>query len=402
MRNYGAMDNEENIPQHTIRNILTRDFVLGFLALFAYMFAFFALVPILPVYLARLGSSEGEIGVLVGIYSVSSLVSRLLAGGALARYSEKRVMIFAALLFAITFLAYIILRPFWPFLVVRLFQGVAFACLDTAALAFVINVIPPAYRAQGLGYFLLAGTLALALAPPFGMFIINQYSFVFFFLTCIGLSLCTFFFSWKMKAREIIKPDKNTPVHDSRFLGLKIIVPGITSFLHNFVWGAIVAFLPLYAIRCGVNNPALFFSAVGVMLIVGRTLGGWILDTCSKEKIILAFIFTSIVAVVILSFSKTLPMFIFVGLLWGTGAAFIFPASMAYALEYAGSSDGPAVGTFRALMDLGVALGPMFMGIMIPLTSYRTMFLCLALICLINLCYFQFYVRKRRHVAPTV
>ena len=143
------MDKEGNISQHAGRNIFTRDFVLVFLAFFAFMFAFFALIPTLPVYLARLGSNEREIGVLVGIYSVSSLVSRLLAGGALTRYSEKSVMIFAALLFAITFLAYIILRPFWPFLVVRLFQGVAYACLDTAVFALIIKVTPLAYRGQG-------------------------------------------------------------------------------------------------------------------------------------------------------------------------------------------------------------------------------------------------------------
>jgi MFS family permease len=69
---------------------------------------------------------------------------------------------------------------------------------------------------------------------------------------------------------------------------------------------------------------------------------------------------------------------------------------MAYAFEYAGSSAGTAVGTFRTLMDLGLALGPMIMGAIIPVTGYRGMFLCLALVTLISLAYFQFYVRKRR------
>ena len=59
------------------------------------------------------------------------------------------------------------------------------------------------------------------------------------------------------------------------------------------------------------------------------------------------------IATVILSFSTTLSMFIFVGLLWGVGSAFFYPASMAHAFEYAGSSGGTAVGTIRALMDLG-------------------------------------------------
>jgi MFS family permease len=82
-------------------------------------------------------------------------------------------------------------------------------------------------------------------------------------------------------------------------------------------------------------------------------------------------------------------------LLWGTGHALLVPAFMTYSFEHAGSSDGAAVGTFRAFSDLGQALGPVVMGIIIPLTGYQIMFLCLALICLINLCYFQFYVRKK-------
>ena len=99
---------------------------------------------------------------------------------------------------------------------------------------------------------------------------------------------------------------------------------------------------------------------------------------------------------ILLSFSRTLPMLIAVGLLWGIGHAFFVPASMTYALDCVGSSGGPAVGTFRALSDLGLALGPVLMGLIIPLTGYQIMFLCLAMISLINLCYFQFYVRKKR------
>jgi MFS family permease len=135
---------------------------------------------------------------------------------------------------------------------------------------------------------------------------------------------------------------------------------------------------------------------MALMLIAGRTVGGRILDMYSKEKIILICVVTSMISMMILSFSETLPVFVFVGLLFGAGASFFFPPSMAYALDYAGSSGGPAVGTFRACMDLGVALGPMVMGVVVSLAGYRAMFLCLGLFCIANFTYFQFYVRKRR------
>jgi predicted MFS family arabinose efflux permease len=167
------------------------------------------------------------------------------------------------------------------------------------------------------------------------------------------------------------------------------------------VYGALIAFFPLYAIECGVTNPGYFFSASAAMLIAGRILGGRIVDTYNKEKIILVFLATAMAAMVMLSFSRTLPLFVFVGIIWGVATAFYFPTTIAYALEYAGSSDGTAVGTFRAISDLGAAAGPMVMGIVVPITGYETMFLCLASICFINFCYFQFYVRKRSNAIHT-
>jgi MFS family permease len=160
-------------------------------------------------------------------------------------------------------------------------------------------------------------------------------------------------------------------------------------------WGTIIAFLPLYAVQRGIANPGIFFSASAIMIMMGRALGGRVLSAFSQEKIILTFTFAGMVALIILFFTKTLFTFIFVGLLWGAGISFPIPVSMAYALDYAGSSSGTAVGTLRAISDLGLALGPIVMGMILPLTGYRALFLCLAFPCLVSLGYFQLYVRKK-------
>ena len=396
------MHDEEKFSQHTTKDLFTRDFVLGVIAVFFFSAAFQSLTPTLPIYLTRLGSNEREVGVLIGIFAVASLASRLFVGGALLKYREKSVMMVGALLSAITFLASIICRPFWPFLMIRFLQGVALACMDTAAIAAIIHVIPPAYRARALGYLMLAPSLALALAAPLGMFVINQYSFTLLFLSGAVLAFCALVLSWTVKGQAVVPSHKAGSVHPASFINLKIIAPASMTFVQLFVWGAVSAFFPLYAIQCGVTNPGHFFSAMAVMIFSGRMFGGKIMDTCNKEKLIATFIPAMVVILIILSLSKTLPMFIFLGALWGFGVAFFIPMALAYALECSGSSDGAAVGTFRAISDLGFGLGPVVMGMIIPLTGYPLMFRCLALICLINLCYFQFYVRKRRNTVPTV
>jgi predicted MFS family arabinose efflux permease len=397
------VQNKEGVSQHTGRSLFTRDFVLVFLAYLVFIAANYALIPTLPIYFTNLGSNARKVGVLIGVMAVAALISRFFVGGVLTKYSEKSAMLFGTGFFALTFPAAIVFFHFWPLFIVRVFQGIAFACFHTAAFAYAVNIIPPAHRAQGIAYFMLAPNLAMALAAPSGMFLFNQFGFTIFFLSCMSLSLCSFFLSWKVKGRKtIITPEQNTPVRNAFLPEWKIAVPATVNFMQIFVFGALSAFFPLYAFECGVTNPGLFFTTTAVVMITGRVVGGRILDTYNKEKMLLTFIFISMAAMVVLSFSKTLPMFIFVGLLWGAGATFFMPACMAYALEYAGSSSGAAVGTYQAFVDLGMALGPVMMGLIVPLTGYPVAFLCLAFLCLINLCYFQFYVRKKNNVALTV
>jgi predicted MFS family arabinose efflux permease len=240
----------------------------------------------------------------------------------------------------------------------------------------------------------MATTISGALAPPLGIFLINQFSFTFLFLVCLGISLWVLFIANRFKGRQVT-PLKDSSVEEGPFLSRKALSPSIINAFALFIWGALTAFFPIYSISCGVENPGLFFAAIAIMLILVRSLGGNILDLYDKERIILPCLFTYIISMVILSFSKTLPMFLLVAVIWGIGSAFLSPTLVAYVLDRSGSSPGPTMGTFTAISDLGFTLGPMVMGIIIHMTSYPTMFLCLAFFGLINLNYFYFIVRKR-------
>lgn len=382
--------------QHST-GILNSDFIFGFLCLFTFLAAIYTLMPTLPVYLEHLGSGVREIGILIGVFSASSLIFRVIVGRLLVRYPEKLIMLTGALLFALTFCALLIFRRFWPIFTIRFFQGIAFACLDTAALAFVINITPPTNRARAIGHFLLGPTFALAIAPYFGTLLINRFTFNALFITCICLCVVSLFFASRVSTRELDQSSRDDSTGgNSGIFDRKIIPSAMMSLVCNFIWGAIIAFLPLYALQAGIHNPGYFFSASGFMLVLCRIAGGRILDSWSKERLIIIFMSVSAMAMILLSFSRTLPMFVFVGMLWGTGSAFFFPATMAYALDNAGSSGGTAVGTLRVLTDTGLSLGPVLMGLVIPLTGYRIMFLALALLYVAIIAYLKLYLAKRR------
>jgi MFS family permease len=378
----------------TIRKILTRDFIVGFFAQFTFLSVFYILIPTLPIYLLRSGSKEAEIGVLIGIFFISSLVLRPFVGKALLKIPEKNFMIAGALLFVLTSFAYLLAPPFWPFLIVRVFQGIGLAFFHTASFTLIANISPEAHRGQSLSYFLLGPNVCLALAPSLGMFLINHFSFTLLFLVCLGISLCSLFITNQLGRRQIALQE-GCSTENGFFLSWKALPPSIISFFNFIMWGALTAFFPLYALNCGVANSGLFFTAIAVMFILGRGFGGKILDLYSIERVLPSLLTICVISMTILAFSKDLPMFILVAVIWGIGNALFTPAVMAYALDRAGSSKGPAIGTYTLLSDLGLGLGPVIMGIIIRLSSYPIMFLCLAFTGVINLIYFYFFVRKK-------
>jgi MFS family permease len=381
------------------KKILTQDFVLSFFAQFTFSSVFSILIPTIPIYLSRMGAKEAEIGVLVGSLSVSSLVLRPLVGRALLKIPERRFMIAGALFYAFSSVAYLFAPPFWPLLAVRVFQGIGLAFFSTASFTLIANITPDTHRGQIISYFYLSINFAFALAPYFGMLIVNWLNFPFnfqaLFLVCTGLSLCCLFITLKLKKLQSV-PLADLSLQKQPFLSREALPPAIIAFLITITWGALTAFFPLYALSQGVDNPGIFFAAFAITLILVRGFGGRILDIYSREKVIFPCLFTLIISVTILAFSTTLTMFILVAVIWGIGAAFLYPSLVAYALDRAGSSRGPAMGTFTALTDLGAGMGSVIMGVILELTNYPIMFLCLALTGIINILYFYFAVRKKR------
>jgi MFS family permease len=303
-------------------------------------------------------------------------------------------MTVGGLLFAIGSVGYIFASSFWLLLTVRIIQGFGSALFYTAAVTRVANTSPGSRLGQSLAYYYLAFNIAFALIPSFGMFLINAYSFTVLFLVSTGLTLGYLCIAAKLGQR-LIDPSTQKDVKKEPLVSREALPTAVVAMISSMHWGGLTAFFPLYALSHGVSNPGLFFSAFAVMIVLGRALGGRILDLHSRDKVILPSLTTFIIAMIILVFSKTLPMFIVAGLVWGIGHAFVFPALAAYTLDRASSSPGSAMATFSALDELGTGLGSVIAGIILRLSGYPTMFFCLAFIGMLNIVYCYFFVRKR-------
>jgi MFS family permease len=378
----------------TQQKIFSRDFILCSFAQFTFQSVFTILVPTIPIYLSRFQAKEAEIGFLIGVFSFSSLILRPIVGSALLNIPERKFMIAGALVYVFSSIAYLLAPPFWPLLAVRIFHGIGLALFNTAIFTLVVNITPAMHRGQLTSYFYLSGNIASALGPYFGMVLINRYNFVVLFLVCTGLSLCSLFITIKLGERNGISFENKLPKIQT-ILGREALPPSIVAFMLNIIWGALAAFFPLHALRHGVSNPGIFFFFLAITLILGRTLGGKILDIYDRKKLLIPCLTAIIISLAILTFSTTLPMFILVAVILGTGWALLYPSLLIYAIESAGSVRGPAMGTFTGLADLGAGIGPMIMGVVLQWTSYPIMFLCLTLIGVINFLYFYYAIGKK-------
>ena len=378
----------------TVQKIIGRDFILNFFAQFVFSSVFCILITAIPVYLLRFGAKEGEIGFLVGIFSVSSLILRPFVGKALLAIPERNFMITGSLIYAFSCLAYLIAPPFWPLLIVRVFHGIGLALFATASFTLLANITPEAHRGRLISYFYLSYNLAFALGPYIGMLLINRFNFVVLFLVCTALSLGSLYLTLKLNKRKSIPLEPGSPKIQS-FLSREALPPATMSFMLNIIWGTLCAFFPLYALKHGVLNPGIFFIFLAITLVVGRLFAGKILEIYNRQKVVMLCLALIILGIILLLFGNSLRIFIPVAVILGMGWAFLYPFLTIQVIEKAGLARGPAMATFTALGDLGAGVGPMIMGSILEKTSYPIMFACLILTGCFNFLYFYFGIGKK-------
>ena len=379
----------------SVRKIITPDFALSFLTQFTTSVVFCMLVPTIPIYLLQFSAKESEIGFLVGMISVSALVLRPFVGKGLATIPEKTFMFAGALIYTVSCLAYLIATPFWPLFAVRVLHGIGVALFSTASFAFAVGIIPKEHRGQLISIFYLANNLALALGPYIGMVLLNHFGFVVLFGACAALSLCAVAMTTKMKTQAPAPPGTQEE-GGGAFLSREALPAATMALMLNMIWGTLSAFIPLYALKHGLANPGIFFVFMAATIILGRSCGGRLLDIWGREKIIPPCLLLIIAGLILLIFSESLAMFILVAVVLGMGWALLFPSLLLLAIDQAGPARGPAMGTFTALADLGMGLGPMIMGSILQTTSYPVMFSCVAMTAVANFLFFYFAVAKKQ------
>lgn len=151
--------------------------------------SFHCLLPTLPLYVASLGASGAEIGLISGIFGVSAIFIRFFTDDFVKLLGKKKCLYLGLFFSLISTVAYAFFTSIHMLLIARVVQGLGFGLGTTFAAALAVDIIPSSRRGEGVGYFGLGNTISMGIAPALGVMLLTDFSsdFLFAFSTSGGI-----------------------------------------------------------------------------------------------------------------------------------------------------------------------------------------------------------------------
>lgn len=389
---------EEGMAQTPKEKIWTREFVSICLANFFVFLGFQMTLPTLPIFVKEIGGSDQMIGIVVGIFTFSALLSRPYAGHALESRGRGFVYMVGIAIFTIAVSFYGVTSGIIVLLILRIFHGAGFGLASTASGTIATDIIPPSRLGEGMGYFGLSGNLALALGPALGLALVGHISFLSLFLICGALGFTSFLFASRIRYKKVEKsPHKSTTVKFDVF-EKSALPPAILLFFVTVTFGGIASFLPLLTAEKGIAGIEMYFIVYAIFLMVSRTFSGQIYDRKGHAFVFPPGIVLIFIAMVLLSWLPNTTTLLIAAAFYGTGFGMVQPALQAWAVSSASANrKGMANATFFSFFDLGVGMGAMLFGYIAFTFSYSAIYVAssISVICSFVL-YFVFTIRDKK------
>ncbi|MFZ5900523.1 MAG: MFS transporter, partial [Bacillota bacterium] len=143
-------------------SLWTRDFALVCLFNLAIFISFQMLMPTIPVYVDRLGGNQAVIGLVTGIFTVSSVALRPWTGLGLDRYGRRGIWLAGTLVFVLAVAGYNWALSIALLMMLRVVHGAGWGILTVSAATAATDLVPPPRRGEGMGFFGLGANLGMA------------------------------------------------------------------------------------------------------------------------------------------------------------------------------------------------------------------------------------------------
>ncbi len=379
----------------------TRAFILTTLSNLFLFTSFQMLIPTLPIYVERNGGDELAVGLVIGIFTVSALLTRPFAGKALDTLGRRKVMVIGLIIFILSMAGYYWVTTIFLILSLRVIHGVGWGITTTTFGTVISDIIPPERRGEGMGYYGLSSTLAMALAPLFGIWLMEKSGFGWLFFLCTLLAIFSFLISQTIHYPDVpasasVEENKQRSKLDD-LLEKKALFPSFLAMMLGVTYGGIVTFITLFGQEAGIVNVGWFFLANALMVMLVRPIAGKLFDRRGHVWILLPGAFFTIAGLLLLSYSSSVPSLIFASLFYGIGFGAIQPTLQAWTINrVAVNRRGAANGTFFSGFDLGIGAGAMALGFVAKSASYAAMYRVSIIFIVLYLITYIFYLLKQK------
>lgn len=169
--------------------------ILIFLVVFIDLLGFGILIPVLPVFAAKvLSISDTAIGLTVAVFSLVQLIFNPVFGSISDRSGRKPVILICLLLSALSYLIFSFAATFLVLMISRIVAGLGGSSIAVAQ-AYIADITTRENRSKGMGLIGAAFALGFVFGPLIGGYL-AQFGYEVIGYAGAGFSFIAFIFTW--------------------------------------------------------------------------------------------------------------------------------------------------------------------------------------------------------------
>lgn len=145
--------------------MLSRPFVVLYLAVFVAALGISMVSPFLPVYAAQLGATGAWIGLTFSVFAITQTILGPFAGRWSDRFGRRPFIIGGLLIYAVCAVGYLTASNFAQVLAFRALSGVGASLIFSVARAYIGDMVPPGHEGRWFGLFATADIVGFGTGP---------------------------------------------------------------------------------------------------------------------------------------------------------------------------------------------------------------------------------------------
>ena len=363
------------------QRLWTRTFLIGLVVNLFMSSVFYLLMTTMAVYAAqRFAASDSQAGLASSAFVIGAVFARLVAGKFLDVVGRRRMLVLSMIVFTLAGLSYLPVDDLTLLIVVRLVHGVAFGAGNTALIASVQSIIPPARRAEGNGYFGTATTVATAGGPFLGVLLMENLGFdaLFWAATAGGLVAMLAGLAYRVPERTLA-PEERAQLRSFRpstFIDRGALPYAAVMGVGGFAYSSVLSYLAVHASALHMPQAAsVFFLLYALGALFARLFAGRIQDAYGDNVVVVPVFVAYTAGLALVALTQSMGGFAIAGLLTGLGFGCLLPSLQAILINKTSPARvGVATSTFFLLLDIGTGVGPVFLGLIVAGFGFPAMY----------------------------